>query len=92
MQAMAVLTIRKLDEDVKTRLRIRAAQNGRSMEEEARVILAAALDEAAGRSGSLLVERFRQAFGAENGVDLELPSRENDRPLPDFSDWAERSA
>ena len=29
---MASITIRKLDDDVKTRLRIRAAQNGRSME------------------------------------------------------------
>ena len=29
---MASITIRKLDDDVKTRLRVRAAQNGRSME------------------------------------------------------------
>ena len=31
-RAMASITIRKLDDDVKTRLRVRAAQNGRSME------------------------------------------------------------
>lgn len=40
---MATLTIRRLDESVKARLRIRAAQNGRSMEEEAREMLTAGL-------------------------------------------------
>ncbi|MYK68691.1 MAG: plasmid stabilization protein, partial [Gammaproteobacteria bacterium] len=36
---MASIIIRNLEEGVKTRLRVRAAENGRSMEEEARVIL-----------------------------------------------------
>lgn len=36
---MASLTIRKLDESLKTYLRLRSAQNGRSVEEEVRVIL-----------------------------------------------------
>jgi phosphopantothenoylcysteine decarboxylase / phosphopantothenate---cysteine ligase len=36
---MASLTIRKLDDTVKTYLRLRSAQNGRSVEEEVRVIL-----------------------------------------------------
>src|SRR6476659_6948950 len=39
---MASITIRQLDEDWKHRLRLRAARNGRSMEEEARIILGAA--------------------------------------------------
>ena len=39
MRIMASLTIRKLDEALKQRLRLRAAQNGRSMEDEARTIL-----------------------------------------------------
>jgi phosphopantothenoylcysteine decarboxylase/phosphopantothenate--cysteine ligase len=37
---MASLTIRQLDDDVKRRLRLRAARHGRSMEEEARHLLA----------------------------------------------------
>ncbi|MDQ2082116.1 bifunctional phosphopantothenoylcysteine decarboxylase/phosphopantothenate--cysteine ligase CoaBC [Xanthobacteraceae bacterium Astr-EGSB] len=41
---MASLTIRKLDEALKAQLRLRAAKNGRSMEEEIRMILAAAGD------------------------------------------------
>ncbi|WP_024899222.1 MULTISPECIES: bifunctional phosphopantothenoylcysteine decarboxylase/phosphopantothenate--cysteine ligase CoaBC [Brucella] len=36
---MASITIRNLDDAAKERLRIRAAQNGRSMEEEARLLL-----------------------------------------------------
>ena len=36
---MASLTIRKLDDAVKTYLRLRSAGNGRSVEEEVRVIL-----------------------------------------------------
>jgi len=36
---MASITIRNLDDDVKHRLRVRAAEHGRSMEEEARDIL-----------------------------------------------------
>ena len=40
---MASITIRNLDDDVKTRLRVRAADNGRSMEEEARLILRGAV-------------------------------------------------
>jgi len=44
---MASITIRQLDEGLKRRLRLRAARNGRSMEDEARTILrhAASLDE-----------------------------------------------
>ena len=36
---MASIAIRSLDEEVKTRLRVRAAEHHRSMEEEARLIL-----------------------------------------------------
>lgn len=36
---MASITIRNLDDEVKRRLRVRAAEHGRSMEEEAREIL-----------------------------------------------------
>ena len=37
---MTTLTVRNLPEDVKKRLRQRAAANGRSMEEEVRILLA----------------------------------------------------
>ena len=45
---MASITIRNLDDDVKTRLRIRAAGYGCSMEEEVRLILREAVERADG--------------------------------------------
>ena len=36
---MASITVRNLGDDVKARLRVRAAEHHRSMEEEARIIL-----------------------------------------------------
>ncbi len=43
LSVMASITIRRLDEKLKARLRIRAAQHGRFMEQEAREILRAAI-------------------------------------------------
>jgi phosphopantothenoylcysteine decarboxylase / phosphopantothenate---cysteine ligase len=42
---MASLTVRQLDDQLKTRLRLRAARHGRSMEDEVRVILRQAAEE-----------------------------------------------
>jgi phosphopantothenoylcysteine decarboxylase/phosphopantothenate--cysteine ligase len=44
--SMASLTVRQLDEKLKTLLRLRAARHGRSMEDEVRVILRQAADDA----------------------------------------------
>jgi plasmid stability protein len=75
------LTIRKLDEKTKTRLRLRAAAHGTSMEEEARTILRAALahDEATAQD---LVSAIRRRFEPLGGVELELPAREPIREPP----------
>jgi plasmid stability protein len=79
---LASITIRNLDEDVKTRLRVRAAGNGRSMEEEARLILR----DAVGRKPSSrnLAEAIRARIAPLGGVDLELPPREPAREPPTF--------
>jgi phosphopantothenoylcysteine decarboxylase / phosphopantothenate---cysteine ligase len=45
---MASLTVRQLDDKLKTLLRLRAARSGRSMEDEVRVILRHAAEEAGG--------------------------------------------
>ncbi|MDQ3503398.1 MAG: Arc family DNA-binding protein, partial [Actinomycetota bacterium] len=42
---MAAVSIRDLDDDVRERLRVRAARHGRSMEAEIRAILAEAVRE-----------------------------------------------
>jgi len=68
------LTIRNLDEAVKTALRIRAAHNGRSMEAEVRAILRETL---LGPEGivSPLGTRIRARFAGLGGDALELPAR-----------------
>ena len=71
---MASITIRNLDEDVKTRLRVRAAQHHRSMEEEARLILRDAVVRKP--SSRNLAEAIRARIAPLGGVDLELPPRE----------------
>jgi plasmid stability protein len=82
---MASLTIRNLDEDVKTALRIRAANHGRSMEDEARRILASVLDHAEGPPHDNLADGFAAIFGPLGGVNLDIPERQPMREPPDFS-------
>ncbi|MES1991651.1 MAG: plasmid stabilization protein [Pseudomonadota bacterium] len=72
---MATLTIRNLDDKLKARLRVRAAERGHSMEEEAREILKSGLaGETAGKRENLS-DVFRRLFGPENGFELEFPLR-----------------
>ena len=78
--AAASITIRNLDDDVKTRLRVRAAGNGRSMEEEARSILRDAVGRKPGSRD--LASIARAYFGPDNGVDLALPPRDPGREPP----------
>ncbi len=81
---MANITIRNLDEDVRTRLRVRAAEHDRSMEEEVRIILRDAVN--GGRTGPRDLARFtRECFAPLGGVELELPQRGPMRAPPDFS-------
>lgn len=81
---MATMTIRNLDDDVKARLRVRAALHGRSMEEEARSILRSALSTQP-QTGASLYEAIRGIAEPLGGVDLEIPSRKPGRNPPDFS-------
>ena len=71
---MAVITIRNLDDQVKTRLRVRAASHNRSMEEEARIILSEALEDSA-RGTKGLGSLIHSRFAAEGGVELVIPKR-----------------
>ncbi len=70
---MATLTVRNLDEGMKARLRIRAAEHGRSMEAEVREILAAAL--AAQDPPRGLGSRIARRFSDVDGPWLDLPPR-----------------
>lgn len=81
---MATLLIRKLDDDLKTRLRQRAAEHGRSMEEEARTILQDNLRETPINRGQEIIDAFRETFGPLGGVELDLPSRKSNWAPPTF--------
>jgi plasmid stability protein len=76
---MPSITIRNLDEQTKSLLRIRAAHHKRSMEEEARNILRAALAEEASKPVNL-AETIRNRFEPLGGIELALPSR---KPMPE---------
>lgn len=80
---MANLTIRKIDPAVKERLRVRAAQHGRSMEEEARRILGEACA-AEPPPPKNAYEAIRRHFEPLDGVELELPPRGPWREPPTF--------
>lgn len=73
---MASLSVRKLDDEIYEKLRIRAAEHGVSMEEEARRILRRAVT-APERLGQLALE----CFGSDHGVDLEIPPRRPHDPI-----------
>jgi plasmid stability protein len=82
---MATLTIRQLDDNTKTRLRVRAAHHGRSMEEEAREILRSALRSSPSARENL-ADAIRRRFAAFGGFELKLPRRDAVRHPPEFSE------
>lgn len=89
---MASITIRNLDDEVKKRLRKQAAENGRSLEAEARDILsrnAHGYGTPAPKTGLDLFRGLREAVEKYGGVELELPSRKSTRPVNIFEDAAE---
>jgi plasmid stability protein len=73
---MAGLSVRRLDAETLERLRIRAAEHGVSMEEEARRILAAAVA-APNHLGDLAV----RLFGSTYDLNLELVRATPHEPL-----------
>lgn len=70
---MADLSVRGLGDDVRERLRVRAARNRRSMEAEARQILTDAVE--SDRPGGGLVGAIRREFSDVGGVDIDVPPR-----------------
>jgi plasmid stability protein len=83
---MSTITVRGLDDDVKQRLRVRAAAHGRSMEAEVREILAAALSMPSPverKLGAWLIEQFDGIAGDDSRL---FDVRQHDaRRAPDFS-------
>lgn len=76
---MTSLNIRKLDEEIIQKLKLMAAADNISMEEEVRRILTRAV-KAPQQVGTLA----KNYFGEKNGVNLKLSKRKPHKPL-DFS-------
>lgn len=72
---MANITVRNLDDEVQRRLKRRAAEQGRSMEAEARAILTAAVT----RGG--LAAAWVEATADLRGDDVPIPPRSAPRPV-----------
>jgi plasmid stability protein len=88
---MATLTIRNLDDPLKTRLRQPAAARNRAMEEGARQTLRAALQEPALPEADLGT-RIRARLAAFGDVQLAQALREALRPPPGFDEPAAAAA
>lgn len=82
--SMASITIRNLDDDLKAKLRVLAASHGRSMEEEARIIIRQALSRQEKRGG--LGTRIHSRFASVGGVDLALPERKDKARAASFDE------
>ena len=80
---MAAVSVRDLDDQGRERLRLRAAQHGRSMEAEIRAILTAAVSDPPRTSG--LAQPLLPRFAVLGGVDLEPPARSTPPRAADLS-------
>ena len=80
---MASITIRNLDDAIKTRLRLRAAQHGWSMEQEVREILQHSLLPTANEPG--FAQRLHRRFADLTLDELPIPARRPVRnpPIPE---------
>jgi len=83
---MATLTIRNIDPAIKERLRVRAAEHGRSMEAELRIILTETVGAPPSQQVNL-AEAIRRRFAPFGGVDeLELHPRTPAPEAPRFDE------
>lgn len=83
---MTALTIRHVEEPIKTALRIRAAQHGISMEEQARRILREALSDSPPPSPppTPFGQRLLKRFAGVASTDFALPERHPPRTPPSW--------
>lgn len=80
---MASIVIRNIEDALKESLRVRAAKNGRSMEEEARMILRAACSESSSHEN---IADLAQALFSDRGIDLDPHPPVPARPAPNFNE------
>ena len=77
---MASLTIRNIDDELKSLLRQQAARHGCSMEQEVREILRQAVQTQP--AGADFAQRIQRRFAGLEAEDLPIPKRRAARPSP----------
>ena len=77
---MPNLSVRKLDAATYRRLKSRALQHHRSMEEEVRFIIVQAVN-----TSESIATIFTKNFGKTNGINLEIPNQRTPHDPIDFS-------
>ena len=77
---MAALTIRNIDDEVKNRLRLQAAQHGCSMEQEVREILLRAVSQKPNKQP--FAQRIQKHFASLELDSLPIPKRQKVRTPP----------
>lgn len=79
---MAAITIRNIDDEVKNRLRLQAAQHGCSMEQEVRdILLRAVLPK---RNQPAFAQRIQKHFASLELDALPIPKRQKVRTPPEM--------
>ena len=79
---MATLTIRDVDDELRDRLRVRAAEHGRSMEAEVRAILRDSLSKPRPSTG--LGSRVHRRFARIDSSGLDVPARTERARTPEL--------
>ena len=79
---MSEITIRNLEDRLKCRLRVLAAKNGRTVEEEVKAILHVSMGGFSSQPN--LYDLIRSEVDEIGGVDLDLPPRELAPEPPSF--------
>jgi plasmid stability protein len=86
---MATITVRNVDDNVKKRLRLQAAEHGRSLEAEVRELLRAGVSKSGAlhATGADLFRQIQARFKPLGGVELKTPERAAHRKsrVPDFT-------
>jgi len=82
------LLIRNVDKALHSRLRARAAEHRRSLEEEARELLRTAVARQGTEPRENIVDIARRLFGPEHGIELDIPPRGRapETPPPEFGE------
>lgn len=81
---MSSITVRNLDESVKSGLRVRAAHHGWSMEQEVRQILQQAVASGQAVGGPSFAEQINRRFVGLQAETLAVPLRQLARKAPGF--------